>query len=187
MRSLDPGKNEKFGQYGTSRKMRSAYSNFWQSLVKGGKHAVVQRDTTKLLETSCPTHGKWFERFMLGMHKRQGDQSHPDLAISIGAMLALMERFDLAWEEAAGNLKEETYCAGLRGEETTLMDRQGTRAALEESGRHPALPHVMVALIGSFKNEIGEHKHLLPLAEKTASGLKPRVWVERMLKWYRKR
>jgi hypothetical protein len=199
MRSLDPGKNEKFVQYGTSRKMRSAYSNFWQSSVEGGKHAVVQRDTTKLFETSCPTHGDWFERFMLGMHKRQGDQSHPDLAISIEAMLALMIRFELAWEAAAGNPVEEravlfpalfsviTYCAGLRGEETTLMDLQGTRDAFVESGNHETLPHVVVALIGRFKNEIGEHKHLLPLAEKIASGLKPRVWIGRMLEWYRAR
>jgi hypothetical protein len=138
MRSLDPGKNQKFVQYGTSRKMRSAFSNFWHASVEGGKHGVVQRDTTKLFETSCPTHGNWFERFMLRMHKHQGDQSYPDLAISIEAMLALMEKLEFAWEAAAGKEKEMkavlfpalfsviSFCAGLRGEETTLMDLHGT-------------------------------------------------------------
>jgi hypothetical protein len=47
MRSLDPRKNEKFVQYRTSRTMRSAFSNFWHASVDGGKHTVVQRDTTK--------------------------------------------------------------------------------------------------------------------------------------------
>jgi hypothetical protein len=197
MRSLDPGINEEYVQYGTARKMRSAYSNFWQASVEGGKHAVVQRNTTKMFMTSCPTNGFWFERFMLGMHKRQGDQSYPDLAISIDVMLALMERFERAWEVAKGQEKEEravlfpalfsiiTYCGGFRGEETPLMELSGTRKNYSESGRHK-LSHVVVSLVGRFKNEIGEHRHMLPLAAVTASGLKPRMWVGRMLEWYRK-
>jgi hypothetical protein len=44
---------------------------------------------------------------MLGMHKRQGDQSYPDKAISIEVMMALMARFDAAWEVAKGQEKEE--------------------------------------------------------------------------------
>jgi hypothetical protein len=47
MRSFDPGKNQKFVQYRTSRTMRSAFSNFWHASDEGGKHTVVQRDTTK--------------------------------------------------------------------------------------------------------------------------------------------
>jgi hypothetical protein len=34
---------------------------------------------------------------MLGYHKRVGDESRPDLAISIEVMVALMERFDRLW------------------------------------------------------------------------------------------
>jgi hypothetical protein len=44
---------------------------------------------------------------MLGMIKRQGDKSYPDLAISIEAMLALMERFEAAWIAARGDWREE--------------------------------------------------------------------------------
>jgi hypothetical protein len=198
LRSLDPGKNEKYVQYGTSRKMRSAISNFWSSSIEGGKHAVVQRDTTKMFETSCPTHGEWFERFMLGMHKRQGDKSYPDLAISIEAMLALMERFDAFWKEARGDWKKEgevlfpalfsvvTFCGGFRGEETPLMELSGTERNFGASGRH-RLPHVVVALTGRFKKEIGELDHMLPLAAVTKSGLKPREWIGRMLEWYKRR
>ena len=198
MRSLDPGRNEEFVQYNTARKMRAAFANFWQASVEGQNEAVVQRNTTKLVSTNCPTYGPWFERFMLGMHKRQGDQSYPDKAISIEVMLALMVRFDAAWEVAKGQEKEEgavlfpalysviSFCGGLRGEETPLMELNGTLSCFAESGRHK-LPHVIVSLIGRFKTETGELRHMLPLAAITKSGLQPRVWVGRMIDWYGKK
>jgi hypothetical protein len=198
MRSLDPGINETYVQFNTARKMRSAYANFWQASIEGENDAVVQRNTTKLFSTNCPTHGPWFERFMLGMHKRQGDQSYPDQAISIEVMLALMKRFEKAWVLAKGREKEEeavlfpalfsivTFCGGFRGEETPLMDLTGTLSRFDESGRH-RLSHVVISLIGRFKTEKGEHRHMLPLASITASGLKPRLWVGRMIEWYAKK
>jgi hypothetical protein len=197
-RSLDPGKNELFVQYNTGRKMMSAYASFWKASVEGDSDAVVQRNTTKKFSTKCPTHGPWFERFMLGMHKRQGDQSYPDRAISIEVMLALMERFERAWEVAEGQESEEravlfpalfsviTYCGGFRGEETPLMDLTGTRSKFVVSGNH-AKKHGVISLIGRFKTETGEHRHMLPLAAITASGLPPRKWVGRMIEWYEKK
>jgi len=50
----------------------------------------MMRGTTKLITSTCPTNGEWFERLMLGYHKRAGDVSGPDLAISIEVMVALM-------------------------------------------------------------------------------------------------
>jgi hypothetical protein len=145
----------------------------------------------------APLTGTGFESFMLGLHKRQGDQSYPDLAISIEVMLALMEKFEGAWELARGNLREEgavlfpalfsvvTFCGGFCGEETPLMDLEGTRSKFEEIGRD-RLPHVVVALIGRFKNEIGELHHMLPLAAVTKSGLKSRQWIVKMIYWYQR-
>ncbi len=66
MKSLDPGRNEKFVQYGSAKKMRSAFANLRQASLEGRKDAVVQRNTSKMFSTSCPTHGPWFERFMHG-------------------------------------------------------------------------------------------------------------------------
>jgi hypothetical protein len=129
--------NEQFVQYNTARKMRAAFSNFWQASIEGQRAAIVQRNTTKMFSTTCPTNGRWFERFALGMHKRQGDQSYPDKAISVEVMMALMERFESAWKVAKGQEKEEgavlfpalfsviTFCGGFRGEETPLMELSG--------------------------------------------------------------
>ena len=94
LRTLDPGEKEALIQFGTPRKIRSAYSNYWQSSVHGPRATVAQKDTTKLFVTSCPTNGLSFERFIHGVHKRQGDHIKPDMAITIEAMLALMEVFE---------------------------------------------------------------------------------------------
>jgi hypothetical protein len=79
-----------------------------------------------------------------------------------------------------------TFCGGLRGEETPLMDLTVTRSKFDESGDH-ARKHVVITLIGRFKTETGEKRHMLPLAATTASGLEPRKWIGRMIEWYKKK
>jgi hypothetical protein len=49
---------------------------------------------------------------MLGMHKRQGDQSYPDKAISIEVMMPLMARFEAAWEVVHTCLLVDVCCLG---------------------------------------------------------------------------
>jgi len=44
-----------------------------------------------------------------------------------------------------------------------------------------------MALRGRFKNEIGELKHLKPLAVVTKAGLKVGLCFKRMLSWYEAR
>jgi hypothetical protein len=146
-----------------------------------------------------PTNGEWFERFMLGYHKRVGDVSRPDLAISIEVMVALMVRFEGLWILADGDGSSQekvlfpalfailTYTGGLRGEETPLMDLHATAKHYQEGINHPTHPHVVMALRGRFKNEVGELEHLKPLAVETKSGLKVGVWFKRMLSWYEAR
>jgi hypothetical protein len=95
LRLLDTGKNEPCIQYNTVRPIRSAVSNHCRALLDGQTASVMMWSTTKLITTStCLTNGKWFERFMLGYHKRVGDVSRPDLAILIKVMVALMVRFE---------------------------------------------------------------------------------------------
>jgi hypothetical protein len=43
------------------------------------------------------------------------------------------------------------------------------------------LPHVMVCLLGKFKREIGMDHHLIIVASKTVSGLRPRWWLENLV------
>ena len=198
LRTLDPGENEALIQFGTARKIRSAYSNYWQSSVHGPQATVAMRDTTKLFITSCPTNGLWYERFQHGVHKRQGDLIKPDMAISIEAMLALMDVFEMEWKSCESERERAeiifpalfamiTYCGGLRGEETPLTDLAGMRKYFLEGVTHKTHPHVPIALLGRFKNDGIDKYHYLPIALETRSGLKIKPWVDRMFAHYEKR
>ena len=46
---------------------------------------------------------------------------------------------------------------------------------------HEKHPHVVIPLMGRFKNETGERNMLLVLASRTSSGIKIRKWVERLI------
>ena len=46
---------------------------------------------------------------------------------------------------------------------------------------HEEYPHVVVPLMGCFKNKTGERNILLALASVTASGIEVRKWVERFI------
>ena len=205
-RSLDKGVNERTIQHGTVRKFRSAFSNMWHASVEGGLDAIAVRDTSKLIQTSCPTFGDWYERFGVGLHKRMGDSVRQDRAISVLQMRALMNEFEKDWLSLAeqGNSDEErekvlfgalfavvAYVVALRGEEVPLMDLAGTRnhfssavkTGVDEDGRDMA--HVVIALLGRFKGEKGERYHYMVSVLKTKSGLMPGKWIGRMLKWYK--
>lgn len=196
LRSLDPGKNDTFVQFNTVRSMRGAVSNWWKSSAGKSEITVLMRGQTKLTSSSSPTNSTWFESFMLGYHKRVGDVSRPDLAISIELMVALMNRFDDRWEKVQGNRKAEQevlfpalfaicgYCASLRGEEVPLMNLGETRAKTCLGLSDPNNPHVVIALTGRFKNEVGVFNHYIPLVTETTSGLQIKTWTERMLTWY---
>ena len=176
--------------------MRSAVQNQWWASIEGQTALVMMRGTTKLTASTCPTNGKWLERFMFGFHKRVGDESCPDLAISIEVMVALMERFDRLWMLAGEDRNRQervlfpasfslaVYVGGLWGEEVPPMDLVLMVKHFAKGINHPKYPHVVMSLRGRFKNEISELDHLKPLATKTKSGLKVRVWFERMLVWY---
>jgi len=140
--------------------------NQWRASVEGQAASVMMRGTTNNLMSTCPTNGEWLERFMFGFHKRVGDVSCPDLAVSIKVMLVLIERFDRLWILADGDSKKQedvlfpalftvaAYAGGLRGAEVPLMDLFSTFKHSAEGLNHPKHLHVIMALRGRLKNEI---------------------------------
>jgi len=83
--------------------MQSAVANQWRASLDGQTASVMMRGTMKLITSTRPTNGEWFERFMLNYHKRVKDVNPPDLAISIEVMVALMARFEHFWILADGD------------------------------------------------------------------------------------
>ena len=58
---------------------------------------IAARDTSELIQMTCPTFGDWYERFSLGMHKRMRDVVRQDRAISVQVIGALMLGFEKDW------------------------------------------------------------------------------------------
>ena len=97
-RSLERGKYRETLQFETMRKLRSAYSNLWHASKASLTTSVMSRDIRKTYVTTCPTYSLWYERFMLGMHKRMGDEVWQDLAVSLDVMYKMVEGLEEKYE-----------------------------------------------------------------------------------------
>jgi len=182
IRSLDPGKTEETIQFSTMRKLRSAYSNTWNASLMG------------MSGEPCPSDSYWFKRFILGAHKRMGDDVRPDHGLSMDVMHALLKNLNRDWTkcgvldwEAKLRVSEFAlvlvigFCLGLRGEEIMKVRTTGFFNFFKFGRGHDRHPHVVVQLMGRFKRETGERSHLLPLAFETASGISSGMWTERFM------
>jgi hypothetical protein len=188
VRSLDPGKTEQYVQFGTVRTLRSAYSNMYHASKEHlGGVSVLTGGSRKLVTTNCPSNGFWFDRFMVGYYKRVGQLLVQDMAIAIEVILAVQDYLEAQWNLTRTNAEKRSvsemgvifvicFCLGLRrGEDMLMIDIAGCRKHLVETRQH-STPHVLVALWGRFKQQPGECHHLMPVADRTASGLRASGW-----------
>jgi hypothetical protein len=157
---------------------------------------VMAKDTKKLQVTKCPTYSDFFERFNKALHKRMGDIVRPDRAISLEILLEILKQVEDDWQEARprdklmlaleGAFYTIAFALALRGEEMSLIELRGVRRHWDQAINHPT-PHVVISLLGRFKSETGECYHLMPLLASTPRGLKPALWLERVLQEYANR
>jgi hypothetical protein len=134
LKTLDPGKCEKYVQCETAKNVRTALGAVWEASVESKDQTVIVRDMTKSFVTTNPTKTKsqwFFSRFMEGMHERMGDMRKQDEAISVELMGALMEEFEKDWVRVTSGLEKTdaeaaevlfpalflllAYCGALRG------------------------------------------------------------------------
>jgi hypothetical protein len=193
-RSLAKGRYGANVQYETVRKFRAAASNIFHSSVAGQDVVVMAKETRKLVATKCPTYSEFFERFNKGLHKRMGDVVRPDRALSLAILLEILKNLELEWSELPslelaleGAFYTIAFGLALRGEEVEMVEMRGIRRHWDQAISHEEHPHVVIALLGRFKNETGEAYHLMPMLSRTPRGLKPAVWVNRVLECYAER
>jgi hypothetical protein len=72
------------------------------------------------------------------------------------------------------------YARALRGEEIPKLEITGLLKHFSE-GDKTTPKHVMLSLVGRFKQEDGERQHYLPVAIVTGCGLCIRDWIRRIL------
>jgi hypothetical protein len=94
LKTLDPGITEPLVQYTMAKNLTTALGALgalWKVSVHSKEETVMVKEMQKSYVTANPVKSQWYERFLLGMHKRMGDSVKQDEAISIEQMLALME------------------------------------------------------------------------------------------------
>ena len=181
-RSLEKGRYRDTLQFETVRKLRSAYSNIWHASRQTLTTSVMARDLKKTYITSCPTYGLWFERFIMGMHKRMGDEVHQDQAVTLAVMHKLVDGLEKDYkasrveEERDGFVDQDifvlaAFLAALRGEEVFKLVLGEVRTYFAEARSNSKLPHVVLPLRGRFKGETGETVHFVVVTAKSNSVL----------------
>jgi hypothetical protein len=74
-----------------------------------------------------------------------------------------------------------TYAYSLRGNEGFWVDGDSLVENILLGRNDLPIPHVVVGLLGFFKAEGGERLHVFSIANQTASGVRVRVWLERVV------
>ena len=191
-RSLDPGRYGDYTQFGTIRKLRSAYSNLYNASAEASlSMASLGRDTSKMFLTQCTTQGIWFEKFTRGCLSRMGEVVRQDLAVTSALMKELLQLIDEHWLAESDPWKQSElasiglYCASaflgsFRGHEVFLMDLHGLLHYEEEYRRCDQTEFCMIPLLGRYKGETNSRYHLTPLARVTTSGINLGLWVQRV-------
>ncbi len=78
------------------------------------------------------------------------------------------------------------YTLALQGEEIPLVELRRMHKHWRQATTHRK-PHVVVTLLGHFKNEVSECYHMMPVLSITPRGLEPEKWVKRALDEYSQR
>jgi hypothetical protein len=197
--SLNVGINAATVQLNTTRKTRSAMSNYERTTAPETRHAALMgyKKGERLGFTNTSVYSLWFDRFIVGCHVRMGDDTRQDRAFSIELILAiqkLLEEGLLKCQSMGAMLNVSLhgvfliagFCGGLRGVELPLMSLDATAKYLSVAQpRSAELANVCLALRGRVKGgSLEEACHLVPIAAVTVSGLTPRLWVHRAAETY---
>jgi len=153
----------------------------------------MNSDGTSARVSNSPTNSVWFNRFMMGMHKRMGDVNRPDMAVDRYVIRGCFEVAQTIWDnnpmddfarkeiEKAICIVISGYFGGLRGEEIAKGDRGAMMDRWRDSMSHEEMPFVPLTLLGRFKRETGEKVFVQPLAAVTKGGRSLEIWFAKLL------
>jgi len=198
--SLRAGRHSRsYTQFGTIRKLRSAFSNLYMTSPTCGENQVTSAvgGSPKTYLTQCPTNSLWFARWSLGCETRMGFILKQNKVMSIEVLIALIKLTRKKIERSQAE-KEKWKCimlfsyiiisfvGALRGSEGLQLHLQETMLDLDKgkkisSGPPFINPHVIIALEGRFKGEKGERCHKIALSSTTKSGIPVRQALELLL------
>jgi hypothetical protein len=197
--SQEKGRNDSmYVQYDSIRKIRTAFSNAYETSAAGNEIGFAFRgEKGKAFKFSnCETESRLFIKFMRGLELRMGRNVQSNVGLDHNILLSINKSYDkeLSDEHVSEARKRMVIIVGsylnlcfgaslrgnkglyLEGSSLVSMIRMGNSTSDIEKG----MGHVCAPLLGRFKTETGEDKHVAVLANKSKSGLKFRLWLERL-------
>ena len=194
--SQKKGRNDDtYVQFDSIRKIRSAYANVEQTSLRGVERNLLMKGPRgrSFGLNSSATDSIGFRLFMIGCEKRMGRLVIQELGFMVEVVKEMMSGWDriLDSDDVNARQKRDIVVVGealavldggeLRGGEVLLMEASELVKRRLDGRDHPDHPHVVIPLMGRFKNETGERNLLLTLASVTQSGIEIRKWGERLI------
>jgi hypothetical protein len=189
--SLESGRySTSHKQWDTIRRFRSCYSNQVRAAREANCTPLVLADNKgsryqRLAINPCGS--LWFQRFMLGCSKRMGQDWRPNQAIGIQMMHRLLQGVeDRARDSISVEDRHKWVMAGayfcicfvlsFRSPEGLMADLKGLL-----KHRDPESDKVVVPLLGRFNGEHHAKQHLLISCATTGSGIRVKLWLDRVI------
>jgi hypothetical protein len=194
--SQGKGKNSPdYIQYDSIRKIRSAYSNVYESgPMRCNDNTKLKTDKGQMLHmVKGPTDSKLFGLFMKGCEKRMGRFVKQDCGMSNDLLTAILLSYEKEFDDSATTLPRKRFmvicgaafvilwAGALRGGEILMMEATELIKRIKDGKLEKENGHVVIPLMGRFKNETGERNLLIVLANVTKGGINVRKWVEALV------
>jgi hypothetical protein len=190
-----PGKNaSSYTQFDSIRKMRSAYLTAIEAgpnrCLDNGGFKTDKGQIFSLLDS--PTQSRLFVMFMQGCEKRMGRLVKQDLGLSIDMLIEMLDLYEVELGEGETTHERKRmiivcaaafvilFAGALRGGEVFMLEASEFVKRRDDGRDRMVNGHVVIPLMGRFKNEVGERNLVVVLANTTDGGLEVRKWIDRL-------
>lgn len=193
-KSLRKGRNANYTQFDSCRSLRSAAANVYGATAQASNLRYSLKNARGVLHLEeGNTQTVFMERAVAGMKARMPQVSKRNLPFTSRMINFLLEHLEARWFD--GNESEEerrlalmtgaylcvAYGYSLRGNEGFWVDADRLCKNISVGKYDKRCPHVIVPLLGRFKSEDGDRMHVIPIVNETRSGIKVRLWLERLV------
>ncbi len=191
--------SSEFLQFSTIRKLRSASANVFAATSQASTTAFVMKTSAGAIQRiySGGTQSVLLERFVMGLKARMPHISKRNKPITSVMVNYVLDALELEWSDRAVLPERRrivlmtaayiatTFGYSLRGNEGFWVDAQRLIDNINVGKYDTRAKHVTICLLGRFKGEEGDRMHVFPLASVTRSGIRIRLWLERLVRLLR--
>ena len=186
-------------QFDSVRKLRTAFAHMHSNsrLAQGAEATSFKAMKGQVFTvTNSPTDSRFYQLFMRGLLLRMGRQVESNWGLDYRVLkiilLNLEERVSEGNSTGLDRAREATmlgsflvmsFVCALRGNEGFMLEAEGLQQMINfgKDEVEENLAHVVIPLLGRFKNEDGEKWHVMVSVSTTGSGLKVRFWLEKLV------